>query len=82
MGPVPYRHIERIKALAHWQEVGTPEAKAEWDAEEDKKDRHVQVMAILLIVGFCVGNSLLFYVFWNYGNKTPPSSQTNVDNVK
>jgi heme/copper-type cytochrome/quinol oxidase subunit 2 len=69
MGPEPYRHQERAKALGHWNESGTPEAKAAWDAEEDRLDRYVHLRSILLIGSFFVINGLLFYFFWNYGKK-------------
>ena len=73
MGPEPYRHRERMKAFADWKELGTPEAKATWDGEGDRLDRHLRLMSILIIGGFFLINGVLFYLFWNYGKKPMPN---------
>ena len=75
MGPEPYRYSERKKAFLDWKQLGTPEAKAAWDAEGDRLDRHLRLTSILVIGGFLLLNGLLFYLFWNYGRKTMPNEQ-------
>jgi hypothetical protein len=66
-GPDPYRRIERRDAFLAWKQLGTPEAKAAFDAECALADRHQRLTAFALIGGFLLADGLLCVAFWRFG---------------